>query len=91
MALQSFSLSIARFVSGANLADQDKFSRKCLLSVEPTLGAMVCLTPPPHDWVGNDGKGIYLRGPVVIKLSLPCWHVVSRLRFAGSSSGYATI
>jgi arylsulfatase A-like enzyme len=24
-----------------------------------TLAAMVGLTPPPHDWVGNDGKGIY--------------------------------
>jgi arylsulfatase A-like enzyme len=24
-----------------------------------TLAAMVGLTPPPHDWVGNDGKPIY--------------------------------
>jgi arylsulfatase A-like enzyme len=24
-----------------------------------TLAGMVGLTPPPHDWVGNDGKGIY--------------------------------
>lgn len=24
-----------------------------------TLAAMVGLTPPPHDWVGNDCKGIY--------------------------------
>jgi arylsulfatase len=24
-----------------------------------TLAAMVGLKPPPHDWVGNDGKGIY--------------------------------
>jgi arylsulfatase A-like enzyme len=24
-----------------------------------TLAAMVGITPPPHDWVGNDGKGIY--------------------------------
>jgi arylsulfatase A-like enzyme len=24
-----------------------------------TLAAMVGLTPPPHDWVGNDSKGIY--------------------------------
>jgi arylsulfatase len=24
-----------------------------------TLAAMVGLTPPPQDWVGNDGKGIY--------------------------------
>ena len=24
-----------------------------------TLAAMVGLTPPPHDWVGNDDKGIY--------------------------------
>jgi arylsulfatase len=24
-----------------------------------TLAAMVNLTPPPHDWVGNDGKPIY--------------------------------
>jgi arylsulfatase A-like enzyme len=24
-----------------------------------TLATMVGLTPPPHDWVGNDGKGIY--------------------------------
>jgi arylsulfatase len=24
-----------------------------------TLAAMAGLTPPPHDWVGNDGKGIY--------------------------------
>jgi arylsulfatase len=24
-----------------------------------TLAAMVGLTPPPHDWVGNDGRGIY--------------------------------
>jgi arylsulfatase A-like enzyme len=24
-----------------------------------TLAAMVGLTPPPHDWVDNDGKGIY--------------------------------
>jgi len=24
-----------------------------------TLAAMVGVTPPPHDWVGNDGKGIY--------------------------------
>ncbi len=24
-----------------------------------TLASMVGLTPPPHDWVGNDGKGIY--------------------------------
>jgi len=24
-----------------------------------TLAAMVGLRPPPHDWVGNDGKGIY--------------------------------
>ena len=24
-----------------------------------TLAAMVGLTPPPHDWVGNDGKAIY--------------------------------
>jgi arylsulfatase A-like enzyme len=24
-----------------------------------TLAAMVGLTPPPHDWVGNDGQGIY--------------------------------
>ncbi len=24
-----------------------------------TLAAMVGLTPPPHEWVGNDGKGIY--------------------------------
>jgi arylsulfatase A-like enzyme len=24
-----------------------------------TLARMVGLTPPPHDWVGNDGKGIY--------------------------------
>lgn len=24
-----------------------------------TLAAMVGLTPPPHDWVGNDNKGIY--------------------------------
>src|SRR5690242_10830348 len=23
------------------------------------LAAMVGITPPPHDWVGNDGKGIY--------------------------------
>jgi arylsulfatase A-like enzyme len=25
-----------------------------------TLATMAGLTPPPHDWVGNDGKGIYL-------------------------------
>ena len=24
-----------------------------------TLASMTGLTPPPHDWVGNDGKGIY--------------------------------
>jgi arylsulfatase len=24
-----------------------------------TLAAMVGITPPPHDWVGNDGQGIY--------------------------------
>jgi len=24
-----------------------------------TLAGMAGLTPPPHDWVGNDGKGIY--------------------------------
>lgn len=24
-----------------------------------TLAAMAGITPPPHDWVGNDGKGIY--------------------------------
>src|SRR5262249_18375944 len=24
-----------------------------------TLAGMVGITPPPHDWVGNDGKGIY--------------------------------
>jgi arylsulfatase A-like enzyme len=24
-----------------------------------TLASMVGITPPPHDWVGNDGKGIY--------------------------------
>lgn len=24
-----------------------------------TLAAMVGITPPPHDWTGNDGKGIY--------------------------------
>jgi arylsulfatase A-like enzyme len=24
-----------------------------------TLATMAGLTPPPHDWVGNDGKGIY--------------------------------
>jgi arylsulfatase A-like enzyme len=24
-----------------------------------TLALMVGLTPPPHDWVGNEGKGIY--------------------------------
>ena len=24
-----------------------------------TLASLVGLTPPPHDWVGNDGKGIY--------------------------------
>jgi hypothetical protein len=24
-----------------------------------TLAAMVGLTPPPHEWVGNDGKPIY--------------------------------
>ncbi|HKN30236.1 MAG TPA: arylsulfatase [Roseiarcus sp.] len=24
-----------------------------------TLATLVGLTPPPHDWVGNDGKGIY--------------------------------
>jgi hypothetical protein len=24
-----------------------------------TLAAMVSLRPPPHEWVGNDGKGIY--------------------------------
>jgi arylsulfatase A-like enzyme len=24
-----------------------------------TLAAIVGLTPPPHDWVGNDGRGIY--------------------------------
>jgi arylsulfatase A-like enzyme len=24
-----------------------------------TLATMVGLTPPPHDWLGNDGKGIY--------------------------------
>jgi arylsulfatase A-like enzyme len=24
-----------------------------------TLAAMVGITPPPHDWVGNDGRGIY--------------------------------
>ena len=24
-----------------------------------TLARMVGVTPPPHDWVGNDGKGIY--------------------------------
>jgi arylsulfatase A-like enzyme len=24
-----------------------------------TLATMVGLTPPPHDWIGNDGKGIY--------------------------------
>jgi arylsulfatase A-like enzyme len=28
----------------------------------PTLAALVGLTPPPHDWVGNDGKGIYFDG-----------------------------
>ncbi len=28
----------------------------------PTLATMVGLTPPPHDWKGNDGKGIYFDG-----------------------------
>ncbi len=28
----------------------------------PTLAKMVGLTPPPHDWKGNDGKGIYFDG-----------------------------
>jgi arylsulfatase A-like enzyme len=27
-----------------------------------TLASMVGLTPPPHDWVGNDGKPIYFDG-----------------------------
>jgi hypothetical protein len=29
------------------------------IDVWATLAAMVGLTPPPHDWVGNDGKPIY--------------------------------
>lgn len=28
----------------------------------PTLATMVGIAPPPHDWVGNDGKGIYFDG-----------------------------
>jgi hypothetical protein len=32
------------------------------MDVWPTTAAMVGLTPPPHDWVGNDGKGIYFDG-----------------------------
>jgi arylsulfatase len=32
------------------------------MDVWPTTAAMVGLTPPPHDWVGNDGKPIYFDG-----------------------------
>ena len=32
------------------------------MDVWPTTAAMVGLTPPPHDWVGNDGKAIYFDG-----------------------------
>ena len=32
------------------------------MDVWPTTAAMVGLTPPPHDWVGNDSKGIYFDG-----------------------------
>ncbi len=32
------------------------------IDVWPTLAAMAGITPPPHDWKGNDGKGIYFDG-----------------------------
>jgi arylsulfatase A-like enzyme len=34
-----------------------------------TLAAMVGLTPPPHDWVGNDGKPIYFDRSITARIS----------------------